>query len=171
MEEEEGVVEWLRSALEDPKRDIGLKIEGIPGSKYMRIAIENRSLVKEFREAFERARPILEAERGYPVTLEYLMLEAVVHAMRRMEEAKALIDIVALAEPSGDRLVEMRGCELIIEKPLRERIERCSEKLNAEPSVLVQNILESKLKEIEDSEIEDIEGMRRLIEERKKKGK
>jgi len=165
--EEESVAEWLASMLSRPRRDIGLKIESMPDSRYMRIIIGNKSYVRELRERFELFRPIIEAERGYPVTFEHLMYEALVHGALKLNEAVALLDIVGLAHTPEEKLVEMKGeRELMIEKPLRERIGRCAEKLNAEPSVLIQNILESRLTEIESTSAEEIEAVRKLIKER-----
>ena len=86
-------------------------------------------------------------------------------AKRVSASARALL---RLLNPPGKKLLEIgkykntKYAIYTVEKPLQEKVERAAEKLKVTTEILVQNIIEEKLREIATLKLEDIEASRHI---------
>ena len=85
--------------------------------------------------------------------------------------AAGITKLLGLLKPPREKLLEIgkyantRHAIYTVKKRLQEKIERAAEKVNTKPEVLVQNIIEEKLREFAALEQEDVEAIQHALEE------
>jgi len=78
--------------------------------------------------------------------------------------------LLRLLNPPGEKLLEIdkyantKHVIYTVKKPLQEKVERAAEMLKTTPEILVQNIIEEKLREIAPLKLEDIEALQRALD-------
>ena len=85
--------------------------------------------------------------------------------------ARRAANILRVLKPPREKLLEMakyantQHALYTVKKRLQEKIERAAEKVNTTPEVLVQNIIEEKLREFAALKQEDVEAIQHALEE------